>query len=396
MTSLWRQLAIAANWPVLAAVAVLSSLGILSIWADSKEDGAKQMIFLAVALGCMFAFQAVNYQVIGRWAWPFYIASLLLIAYTVAGSKMSLPFVHPRNNAFAWIEFGPVSLEPSELTKIAFTLVLAKYLRYRSNYRTLRGLLPPFALALIPILLILKQPDLGVAALFMPTLLVMLFAAGARVRHMLIVLTLGLAFMPIFWFAGPRYTDSTEKIRDPEKEVAVLRYLPSLMKEYQRKRVHDMFSHSKAGDYQQEHAVMAFGTGGLTGKGFGDISVGKHVPEAHNDMIFALIGEQFGFFGSVAVLGSYLVLFAAGLEIAAATKEPLGRLIAVGIVAMLATQASINLMVCLRLMPVTGVTLPFVSYGGSSLVASCMAAGLLLNVGQNRPLVIGREAFEFD
>lgn len=113
-------------------------------------------------------------------------------------------------------------------------------------------------------------------------------------------------------------------------------------------------------------------------------------------MIFALIGEQFGLVGAVVVLGAFLVLFVAGIEIAAATKEPFGRLIAVGIVAMLACQSSINLMVCLRMMPVTGVTLPFVSYGGSSLIASYMAAGLLLNVGQNRPLMIGRESFEFD
>ncbi len=405
MRKVWQQLAIATNWPVLAAMGVLSTLGVVSIWADSqyhdlsRQDGVKQLIYLAVALCCMFAFQAVNYLLIGRWAWPFYIFSLLLVAYTVAGSKVSLPFVYYTKGVYAWISIGGVSLEPSELTKIAFILVVAKYLRYRSNYRTVVGLLPPFALALVPVMLILKQPDLGVAALFMPTLLVMLFVAGAKVKHMLMVLVLGLMFVPLFWFSGHRYSDSAEKIRDPASEVAVLKYFPSLMKEYQRDRVKAIFSHAPSArelNYQQDHAVMAFGTGGVTGKGIGHIPVGKHVPEAHNDMIFALIGEQFGFFGSVAVLGAYLVFFAAGIEIAAATKEPLGRLIAVGVVAMLAAQAAINLTVCLRLMPVTGVTLPFVSYGGSSLLASYMAAGLLLNVGQNRPLMIGKDSFQFD
>ena len=148
--------------------------------------------------------------------------------------------------------------------------------------------------------------------------------------------------------------------------------------------------------YQTQHALTAFASGGTTGKGAAVIPVGRTVPEAHNDMIFALIGEQFGFVGSAVVLGSFLVLFAAGIEIAAATREPFGRLIAVGIVAMLAAQAFVNLMVMLRLMPVTGITLPFVSYGGSSLVCSFMAVGLLLNVGQNRPLVIARDAFAFD
>jgi cell division protein FtsW (lipid II flippase) len=399
MTKLWQQLAIATNWPVLAAVAVLSSLGVISIWADQKDAGQKQLVYLGVAFGCMVAFQAVNYLVIGRWAWPFYIASLLLVAYTVAGSKVTLPFVHNTKGVYAWINLGPISLEPSELTKIGFILVVARYLRYRSNYRTVTGLLAPFALALVPVVLILKQPDLGVAALFLPTLLAMLFVAGAKVKHMVLILSLGVIFLPVFWFAGHRYTNVTETERDSSKEMPILRHLPTLMHEYQRDRVKAMFAHdarSSGGlNYQQEHALMAFGSGGVTGKGIGEVPVGRHVPEGHNDMIFALIGEQFGFFGAAAVLGAYLVLFAAGIEIAAATKEPLGRLIAVGTVAMLACQASINLAVCLRMMPVTGVTLPFVSYGGSSLIASYMAAGLLLNVGQNRPLVIGKEAFEF-
>jgi rod shape determining protein RodA len=410
MQKLWQQLAIATNWPVLLAVTVLSSLGVVSIRAHARMavqpaerlDGQKQLEYLVVAILCMIAFQAVNYLIISRWAWPFYLFSLSLVAYTVAASlHLPLPFVHQTKGVYAWLNFGPVSLEPSELVKISFILVLADYLRYRSNYRTLGGLLPPFALALVPVVLILKQPDLGIAALFLPTLLVMLFVAGAKVRHMLMVLCLGVAFVPIFWFAGPRYdNDGPDRQRRPKLEVPVLKYLPQLMKEYQRDRVKAVLSPGTPGDaaknYQQQQAMTAFGSGGLVGKGLGDIPVGQHVPESQNDMIFALIGEQFGFFGSVTVLGMYLVLFAGGLEIASATKEPTGRLIAVGTVAMLASQATINLMVCLRMLPVTGVTLPFVSYGGSSLLASYMAAGLLLNVGQNRPIVMGNDSFEFD
>lgn len=386
MNKLWQQLAIATNWPVLAAVALLSSMGAVSIWADSREAGAKQLLYLGVAFGCMLAFQAVNYLVIGRWAWPFFVGSLLLVCYTVIGSKVTLPFVHNTKGVYAWINLGPISLEPSELTKIGFILVAAKYLRYRSNYRTVTGLLAPFTLALVPVILILRQPDLGVASLFLPTLIAMLFVAGARMKHVMTVLGLGLAFLPIFWLAG-------------QEGVPLLKHLPSLMHDYQRNRVRAIFSHDPAGtgglNYQQDLALMAMGSGGVTGKGVGEAPIGRRVPEGHNDMIFSLIGEQFGFFGSAAVLGAYLVLFAAGIEIAAATKEPLGRLIAVGTVAMLACQTAINLMVCLRMAPVTGVTLPFVSYGGSSLLASFMAAGLLLNVGQNRPLMIGKEAFEF-
>ena len=405
MNRFWAQLAIMTNWPILLAVSVLSFLGTISIWADDSQSGHKQLIYLAVAVGCLFLFQTINYRTIGRWGWPFYIFSLLLVLYTLLGSKISLPFVHNIKGVYAWINFKmgsqEISLEPSELVKVSFVLVLASYLRYRSNYRTLRGLLQPFALAIVPVILIIKQPDLGIAALFMPTLLVMLFVAGARVKHIVMVLALGVAFLPIFWFAGPRYdSDLPTHRRLPKLEVPLLRHLPQMMKEYQRKRALAMLSHdpraAKNDDYQVNQALTALGSGGWFGKGPGEIPTGKKVPEGHDDMIFALIGEQFGLIGTGIVLGSFLTLFIAGIEIAAATKEPFGRLVAVGIVAILVCQTTINLMVCLRMMPVTGVTLPFVSYGGSSLIASFMAAGLLLNVGQNRPLMLGREAFEFD
>ena len=398
-------LAIATNWPILVAVVLLSFLGTASIWAHDPQLGHKQLIYLAVASGCLVVFQTINYRTIGRWVWPFYIFSLALVVYTLLGKVITVPFVHGIKGAFAWINFKvgsqEISLEPSELVKVSFVLVLARFLRYRSNYRTVTGLLQPFLLAIVPIVLILKQPDLGVAALFMPTLLVMLFCAGARVKHIVAVLALGVAFMPVFWFAGPRFdTDQPNHRRLPKLEIPLLKYLPQMMKEYQRKRALALFSHdshsARNDDYQVNRALTAMGSGGWFGKGLGQIPTGRGVPEAHDDMIFSLVGEQFGLIGTFAVIGAFLILFAAGIEIAAATKEPFGRLIAIGIVAILASQSTLNLMVCLHMMPVTGVTLPFVSYGGSSLIASFMAAGLLLNVGQNRPLMIGREAFEFD
>lgn len=390
MKALWRQLAIATNWPVLAAVAVLSAVGVLSIWADTRFDPRpewiKQVIYLVVAFVCMAVFQAVNYLKIGRYSVAFYLLSLGLILYTVIGAKISLPGVRTIRGQTNWISFGPVSLQPSELMKIAFVMLLARYLRFRSNYRTLTGLLPPFALAVVPIAMILRQPDLGTAILFVPALFVMLFVAGAKIKHLLAIVGLGMALLPVAWFSGA--------------DLPVFRHFPELVKEYQRKRVYAMFQSDPATlqrtGFQQHNALIALGSGGIGGKGLGNIPIGRRVPEAHNDMIFALIGEQFGFLGAAAVLIAYIVLFAAGLEIAAATREPFGKLLAVGVVAMLASQTFLNLMVAVKLLPVTGITLPFVSYGGSSLLASYMAAGLLLNIGQNRPLVMAKDAFEFE
>lgn len=391
MSRLWNQLAFAGNWPVLAGVSVLAGLGLVSIWADTRGDAnpewPKQCIFIGIGLTLMFAMQFLSYQAIGRFAWGFYILSTGLIVYTILpgvprSGFLGVPLI---NGAHAWINFGPLSLQPAELTKISFVMVLARYLRFRSNYRTLPGLLPPFALAVVPVALMLKQPDLGTALTFIPALFAMLFVAGAKFKHLLTIVGLGAVCAPIAWFSG--------------SDLPLFRNLPELVKQYQRDRVFAMFSTDPAvlqrKGFQQERAMTAFGSGGFTGKGPGNIPVGRSIPEGHNDMIFALIGEQFGLIGAIGLLVAYIVVFAAGVEISAGTREPFGKLLALGLVSLLAGQTFLNLLVCLRLMPVTGVTLPFVSYGGSSLLASFMAAGLLINIGQNRPLVMAKNAFEF-
>jgi cell division protein FtsW (lipid II flippase) len=393
MNRFWQQLAIATNWPILYSVAVLTTIGCISIAAvpdTPRHNGIvhNQLVFICIGITGLVVMQWINYARVARWSWGFYIVSLLMVIYTVMPGVPrsgfgSVPII---NGAHAWIDLRLLHLEPAELTKLAFCMVMARYLRFRSNYRTLIGLAPPFLLALGPFMLILLQPALGMALLFLPTLFVMLFAAGAKVKHLLSVLAMGLLLLPVVWLAGTK--------------APFFKHLPPLLIGYQRARIEALFNANPNNafhtDFQREEALTAFSSGGFAGKGAGHIPIGAHVPEAHTDMIIALIGEQFGLVGVSIVLAAYLVLFAAGIEIAAATKEPFGRLLAVGIVAMLTAQTFLNLLVCLRLAPVTGITLPFVSFGGSSLLASFLAAGLLLNIGQNRPLVIARSSFEFD
>ena len=382
----WNSLALATAGPILAAVAVLTGLGLVSIRATDPGAFARQAVFLLAAGACMLAFQWVDYRRIGRLSWPFYLAAIALVLYTVLGSVAPLPGVTARNGAYNWIGLGSVSLQPSELLKVGFVLVLARYLRFRSNYRTLAGLVPPFLLAGVPVALILKQPDLGTALVFLPTLFAMLFVAGARLRHLLGVIGMALLAAPLLWLSGT--------------DLPGFRHGPEFVRAYQRERVYAMFNDDartlKQTGFQQHNALIAFGSGGLAGKGLGRVPVGRRVPESQNDMIFAVVGEQFGLLGAAALIAAYAVLFASGISVAQNTREPFGRLVAVGVVALLAGQAFLNLSVALKLMPVTGVTLPFVSAGGSSLIASYMAAGLLLNVGQVRPFVMAQDSFEFD
>ena len=231
MRTFWQQLALANHWPVLVAVAVLSFMGIVSIWADPSANVRNQLVFFFIAVGALFALQALNYLEIGRFSWPFYFLSIVLVLYTVMPGVPRSGFGSVPNikGAQAWIDLGALHLEPAELMKIAFVMTLARYLRFRSNYRTLGGLLPPFALALAPVVLILKQPALGMAMLFIPTLFIMLFVAGAKVRHLLAIIGIGLALLPVMYLLGTGRGGRTATS-------------PFLMKGYQWERVKALFA----------------------------------------------------------------------------------------------------------------------------------------------------------
>ncbi len=387
-TSMWRQLALASNWPLLAAVAALSGVGLLTIGSVEPAVAKTQALYLVIGFAAMTVFQAANYATLGRVAWPFYFLSLGLVLLTVLFAGMDFKvFSVPRiNGANNWIRIGPASIQPAELMKISFIMLLARYLRFRESQRSIKGLLIPMGLAAVPMALILKQPDLGTCLVFLPTTAAMLFVAGAKLKHFAMVGGIGLVLAPLLWLSG-------------QPAVPLLKHGPDLVKQYQRDRVHAMFKNDentlKGTGYQQHFGLAAMGSGGLTGKGAGNVPVGQKVPESQNDMIFVVVGEQFGFLGSLVVLAAYVVLFVAAMEVAMNTKEPFGRLVAVGITAALAGQTFVNLCVAMKLMPVTGVTLPFISSGGSSLIASFMAVGLLLNIGQHRPFLLYREAFSF-
>jgi len=339
----------------------------------------RQILYFITGVGLMFAVLWPSYQKLGRYAYPAYGVTLVLLALLVLDQYVDLPLIPVRNEVRRWIDLGPLSLQPSEFMKPVLSLTLARYLRFRSSYRTLRGLLPPLLLTLVPMGLTLKQPDLGMTVMLLPVLFMMLFVAGARLRHLVLVALLGCATLPVFYFYG--------------------------MKAYQRERVQIMFKQTVPDEhwhmgpgYQLRQSKIALGSGGLTGEGWGQgvfVESGLPLlPEKHNDFIFAIIGHQWGLIGCVLVILAYSTIVFLGLEVATVTNDPFGRLLVVGVIVMIVAQALLNIGMTIGLAPITGMTLPFVSAGGSSLWANFLGLGLLVNVAQRRPMLIINPPFE--
>lgn len=401
------------GWGLLLPVAPLCVAGVLTIQVTSGAEASaglaatavKQMAFIAMGFGAMLAVLGVGYQRLGRWAFPVFAVGLLLLFWLAADRWVDLPFVQQQRNARRWVRLAGVQIQPSELMKIAYVLALAWYLRYRRNYRRLAGLLPPFALTLLPMGLILIQPDLGTVLLFLPVLFAMLFVAGARIRHLALIVLLGLLCVPFFWMKIKGYqrlritgvvlqSDAVRSYFEEHPQAWDRLRAPGSDPESWRQELVDW--HADAG-YQLVHSKAAIGSGGVVGQGWGQGVFVDYdfLPEKHNDFIFAMVGHQWGFVGALLVIGCYVFIVAIGFDVATLTNDPFGRLLAVGLATMLAVQTLTNLCMTVGLGPITGVTLPFVSAGGSSLISSFLCIGLLISVAHRRPMLMARKPFEF-
>jgi len=361
---------------VLAALG-LTALGLAAIGTTRPDLVPKQAVLLAVGLVAAGLVIWPSHRLLQWVSWPLLgIVLLLLIFLLLPGVPESV--VRPRNGARRWINLIVTDFQPSELAKVAVVLSIASWLRFRRNHRRLMGLLPPLAIALVPMGLVLLEPDLGTALLFLPTSLAMLIAAGARLRDLCIIGLIGL--------------------------VAAGAMVP-MLRPHQRDRILAMWAQvqgdtSYANDigYQGERATTLVGAGGLTGHGkeqAGRLIHWNHLPEEHNDMVFAVIVARWGLAGAVVTWALFGLLCAGGLLVAAQCREAFGRLVAVGATALLVSQMVVNTGMTIGVMPITGMTLPFVSAGGSSLVAVWLLIGLLLNIGLRPPSRLWRESFEF-
>lgn len=365
-----------ADWLLLGLGVALGLLGVVIVQAGTHADaavdyGAAQMRWLVLGVAACLLMLAVPYRMVVALRYLWYAGGLLLLLLVLVLGR--------GKSAQRWISLGGFHMQPSELMKVILVVTLAGYIRYDRSHRRFAGLAGPFALTLVPVLLIVKQPDLGTALLFIPVLFVLLYAAGARPRHLLLV---GLAGL----LAG-----------------AALYATPGALNEYQKNRVRAFLLQDREDTdlrrglgHQNYISRLVAGTATFTGVGVGEEAREAVEPlsESHSDFVFPVVLTAFGLLGALGLLGLYALLVWRILRTSVRVREPSGRLLALGVGALFACQTLINAAMTLGLLPIVGMPLPFLSAGGSSLLACFVALGLVLNVGADHPVEFGRGDFD--
>ncbi|MEM7622403.1 MAG: FtsW/RodA/SpoVE family cell cycle protein [Planctomycetota bacterium] len=374
-------------WLCVLAAIPLTALGVYTIdiaettrplaGFDLASIAWKQVVFGIIGMLAATLIALPHHRLVGLLAWPGLIAVIALLIFLLVPFAPAA-LVTPRNGARSWIDLGPIDLQPSELCKVAYVVVIARYLRRRSTHRSLSGLIIPGVITAIPVGLITLQPDLGTASLFVPSLFAMLVAAGARLRHLtLIVLCAALAAPAVYPVLKPH-----------QKERIV-----GLVKQFQGDTSGD-----QGVNFQGATAQTLIGAGGLSGAS-DDAARAlvryNRLPERHNDTVFAVLVTRLGFLGGAAMLALYLVWLLGALLTAGICRDPEARIIGVGLAGFVAAQVIVNIGMNLGLLPIIGVTLPFVSYGGSSLVTTWIMTGLIMNTGLHRPRPPFHNSFEY-
>jgi len=355
-----RRLYFHIDWLLIVAIGALCAIGLAMIF--STTGGATRLYWtqtyaVIIGIAAMVAAIAIDYRSLADKSHILYIGLVLaLIAVMLFGSKQM--------GAQRWINVGFFNLQPSEFAKAILALVLAKLLGdSRRQVLTNNELFLAIVLTAIPLLLILKQPDLGTAVTLLPILLVVTFAAGLPVKYLGALALIGVLMAPVAWrFALQDYQkERIETFLDPEQD-------------------------PRGAGYQQIQARITVGSGGIWGKGFREGTQGqlRFLPVAHNDFIFSVLAEEQGFAGVIVVLALYLFVIMRSLEAAKLAKDRLGSYVVLGVLATFTFQVIYNITMSAGLAPVKGLTLPLMSYGGSSMIATLAAFGLILNVRMRR------------
>lgn len=352
------------DYPIILLTVLIFAIGIIFQYSVSyQKDVAainnpaiKQLIWVLIGFAVFVFILKLGYRRI-------IAASYLLYGAVVFLLLAVLSFGRERFGAQRWLQIGAFNFQPSEFTKLSLILTLAYFLGSRHDkILHMKNFLIPFFLTAIPAFLILKQPDLGTALVLFPILISMLFIYGTRIRYIIGFLLAGLAFLPVFW---------------------------SILRPYQRQRLLVFINPNMdplGAGYTIIQSKIAVGSGRLFGKGWlsGTQNYLNFLPERHTDFIFSVVGEEWGFVGSLILLTLYFLLIRRMLHILDMTENVYGRLLIAGIATMICFQVVVNIGMTIGLFPVVGITLPLISYGGSSLLTTFVGIAIVLSVHQWR------------
>ncbi|MCL5062118.1 MAG: rod shape-determining protein RodA [Nitrospiraceae bacterium] len=357
------------DWITFLLIIALALIGIMTIYSATRpplgigehpDFYLKQMLWLIISVGVLLVVVFFDYIWLYRLSYPLYGLGLFLLLLVLFGGRASM-------GAQRWLSIGLISFQPSEFFRIFFILGFSSYLtnigRHFVNKPSIKSV---FIFAMLPLILLIKQPDLGTAILLMSLFITLSVSKGIRKKIITVVIIIGLISIPflghIFW----------EGLKDYQKNRLIAFIDPEV---------------DPAGiGYHINQSKISIGSGGFFGKGYLKGTQGplRFLPEKHTDFIFSVFAEEWGFMGSIALLGIYLTLFLRGLDTAMRAKDEFGRLTALGITAMFFIYFCVNIGMTLGIMPVVGVPLPFVSYGGTALLSNFIAAGILINIRTRR------------
>jgi len=350
------------DWVLLGLTLLICALGVTEIYSatlNTKFEGihVKQMYWVAAGVGLMFIVSLLSYQaLLEHIYWMYGVAVFSLVAVLLFGTKYL--------GARRWINFHLFHFQPSEWVKLILILAMARYFaEYQERELPFRELVKASLIVFIPMALVLKQPDLGTSLTYVPVAIMALFLGGLRIKHAVIMLLIFAVLLPVIWKVG--------------------------LKPYQRDRLTTFVApeaDAKGAGYQVLQSKVAVGSGGITGKGIakGTQTQGQFLPVPHTDFIFAAWSEEHGFIGAFAVLLLYFLVLMRLIHNAQTAPDRAGTFLIMGVVAVLAFHVLINVGMVVGFMPVTGIPLPSMSYGGSSVLFTFLALGMVMNVRMRR------------
>ena len=369
------------DWALFGAALLLCTIGLTEIYSATKNISGdisfyKQVIFVCLGIVAMFIIAAVDYHTISEHVPWLYLASVAILIYTpLAARKIA--------GASSWIDLGPVSFQPSEFVKMVAVVAVARYLAdlHIEGYMSLRQIARAAVICGIPMGLILLQPDMGTALTYLPILAIGVFLRGVKPAAILAMILIAVLALPLAWYF----------LRDQDRLVGGLTWLTerSLLKDHQKERLLTFVfpeRDSRGKGFQVFQSKIAIGSGGFLGKGLfkGSQSQLGFLPARHTDFIFSVVGEEMGFLGVMLTLGLLGFVLFRSLYNAQTARDNLGLFIILGVVGIFFFHIVVNVAMVIGFFPVIGIPLPFMSYGGSSILTAFVGLGLVISVRRRR------------